>query len=76
MSLSFRREQSFMKTFLLAGLMVILGPGFSEVRNRSEQIAGRIPGTQVIEDTAHWHGPEGDLFGFCFPGIADHSQST
>lgn len=55
-----------MKTFVLAGLLVILGPDFTQMSNTSEPMEGLIPGTRVVEDAAHWQSPEGDLYGFCF----------
>lgn len=53
-----------MKSWLFAGLLVLLSPDFTQVRHETKSYEGLIPGTQVVEDSAHWRSGRGEFFAF------------
>lgn len=55
---------SILGEWLIAGILFVLGGDYELVRHDRGQVAGLVPGTTVVEETAHWRSGEKNLFAF------------
>ena len=50
--------------FVVAGLLFVLSSDYELIRHEKQRVDGLVPGTTVLEETAHWSSGEKNLFAF------------